>query len=704
MTYSYDPVGNISEIRDDAYETVFFDQQEVEPRSLYRYDSLYRLIRASGRENVNAPPNGPTAGKLPDVGGKQFPVTDKTLRNYTQHYEYDSVGNIEKMIHKAGEAGSWTRHYEYANDSNRLLKTTNGNNVTDYQYDTHGSMLNLNNVADEYRLHWDSNDMIQHINLGGGGDAFYRYGSDKERSRKRIVKGNIVEERLYLGGMERYRRWKNGDPEPVEEIETYHVFDGEQRILIVEHVLQTDGDQLDAGVLFKYQYSNHLGSVGLEVDELGRIISYEEYHPYGTTAFSASGEGIRTTRKRYRYTGMERDLESGLSYHSARYYLPWLGRWGSVDPAGLVDGGNLYIYSGNNPVMLIDPSGTEGEKKLMLVPWSNEGTGYGHDVHRSHFLPETRAKELFPGYTKNHSAVYGEMTALLPAWANREADNKIRDYLDENSRKSTKEKIDGVKKIWTEVLGPDHKASIDQWGDASVETMDKINRKHGPKPVVFFRRNGGKRQPIKQRGSASPGLLGSLGMVPLVVEGHGKAVGIGGGQVVGGVAAAKIADKLVAKTAAKTGAKIGAKAPGWAKIVAVPVGAFGGGCGMGGECNPIDALETTGEMIVDDFSNNPVESTFDYLTPTYSVTNWALDKFGWSDTISGTDPDYQRSENERIQLINENLAIRSAQSRGEIPIRTSRSEARVPIASSRGEILIRTSRSKARVPIASGYE
>ena len=54
--------------------------------------------------------------------------------------------------------------------------------------------------------------------------------------------------------------------------------------------------------------------------------------------------------KRYRYTGMERDEESGFSYHRARYYMPWLERWLSADPAGILDAYNLYCYVSNNPV------------------------------------------------------------------------------------------------------------------------------------------------------------------------------------------------------------------------------------------------------------------------------------------------------------------------------------------------------------------
>ena len=82
----------------------------------------------------------------------------------------------------------------------------------------------------------------------------------------------------------------------------------------------------------RFQFSNHLGSAALELDDNGDIISYEEYHPYGTTAYQALSKAIKTAAKRYRYTGMERDEENGLEYHSARYYLVSLGRWLSPDP------------------------------------------------------------------------------------------------------------------------------------------------------------------------------------------------------------------------------------------------------------------------------------------------------------------------------------------------------------------------------------
>ena len=87
------------------------------------------------------------------------------------------------------------------------------------------------------------------------------------------------------------------------------------------------------------------------MDGTGTFINREEYTPYGETSFGSFA------RKRYRFTGKERDEESGLNYHSARYYAPWLARWVSPDPLGPVDGVNLYPYARNNPIRYTDRSG-----------------------------------------------------------------------------------------------------------------------------------------------------------------------------------------------------------------------------------------------------------------------------------------------------------------------------------------------------------
>ena len=133
--------------------------------------------------------------------------------------------------------------------------------------------------------------------------------------------------------------------------------DDKQRIALVETRKEVDDGSPER--LMRYQLGNHLGSASVDLDEGGALIAYEDYHPYGTTAFQAGRSAVEVKLKRYRYTGKERDEESGLCYHRARYYAPWFGRWASCDPGGLVDASNLYVYTLSNPLRFVDPTGRE---------------------------------------------------------------------------------------------------------------------------------------------------------------------------------------------------------------------------------------------------------------------------------------------------------------------------------------------------------
>jgi RHS repeat-associated protein len=412
LLYTYDPVGNISQIEDQAYEPVFFNNQMVEAKSTYTYDALYHLIEATGRENSNSN-DAPRQYDTPWINAL-FPVSDSnTLRNYTQKYIYDQVGNILEMRHLAGNGAQtvrWTRNYEYEPDSNRLRSTYVGSNRAtqiNYIHDIQGNIKNLGPSTDE--LIWNYDNMIQAVNLEGGGIACYNYGGDKQRSRKRIVKGDIIDDRIYLEGFEIFRRWESG--KLVENIETCHLFASGGRILIAENVRLTNSNILSAGLLFRYQYSNHLGSVGLELNSSAAIISYEEYHPYGTTAYQAKSQDVQAAFKRYRYTGMERDEETGLSYHGARYYLPWLARWCSADPIGIGDGVNIFRYV-SNPMNRVDLTGnTETEnpdnpdsfqtvKEKAVEAWKS---GKDDDEKRNLFAAEINKKYTHEGMSGVHA-------------------------------------------------------------------------------------------------------------------------------------------------------------------------------------------------------------------------------------------------------------------------------------------------------------
>jgi RHS repeat-associated protein len=195
--------------------------------------------------------------------------------------------------------------------------------------------------------------------LGGGGVVYYTHDAAGQRVRKVWEHSGLVEERIYLGGYEVYR--KRDVSGLLVERQSLHVMDGVKRVCLVETktVDTAEGGSFEVSTVLRFQLGNHLGSAALEVDGEGAVISYEEYHPYGTTAYCSGTGAAEVSRKRYRYTGKEKDEGTGLYYHGARYYACWLGRWTSADPAGLVDGPNLYAYVRGNPIRLKDPNGRQ---------------------------------------------------------------------------------------------------------------------------------------------------------------------------------------------------------------------------------------------------------------------------------------------------------------------------------------------------------
>jgi RHS repeat-associated protein len=376
LRYTYDPSGNPTRIVDAALKTVFHGGRDVAPVSTFVYDAFYRLVQATGREHI-----GQTQLDLnPPAGNRRdYPFTSahpndmQALRVFTQHFDYSSGGNITAIRHVA-DGGGWSRHYTYAVSpyqqgviGNRVSRTTIANGAMtaeDYSYDdaqgkdAHGCITGINDMA----LQWDFKDRLVAANLGGGGTAFFRYDAAGQRLRKVIESqaGVRRRERIWIGGFEVYREFGGNGVDVQVERESLHVMAAEERVALVETQTITGGNATpDSEPLQRFQVVNHLGSASVELDSDGALITLEEYHPYGTTSLQAGRNATELNLKRYRYTGKERDEETGLSYHGARYCSVWLGRWSSPDPQGVVEGTDVYAYARCNPVVYVDRPGTD---------------------------------------------------------------------------------------------------------------------------------------------------------------------------------------------------------------------------------------------------------------------------------------------------------------------------------------------------------
>jgi RHS repeat-associated protein len=117
-----------------------------------------------------------------------------------------------------------------------------------------------------------------------------------------------------------------------------------------------------------YYHLDALGSVRAVTDAQGAVVRLHDYLPFGEEYQGVPGGDAR------RFTGKERDAETGLDYFSARYYAQARGRFLSVDPVLDVDEAltdpqrwNRYAYVRNSPLAYIDPDGRNPVRALITL-------------------------------------------------------------------------------------------------------------------------------------------------------------------------------------------------------------------------------------------------------------------------------------------------------------------------------------------------
>jgi insecticidal toxin complex protein TccC len=344
LWYGFDPVGNILHIEDRALPIRYFKNQRIDPVSTYGYDSLYQLIGASGWEAEK-----PSMG--PGLTGQYRTANDpQALTNYREEYDYDAAGNMTELRHLGAQP--FTRSWVIAPDSNRSLLEDDQPPDFDSAFDGNG---NLRRLQRGQAMSWDLRNQLAGVSpvvrKGEADDCEqYLYGGGGKRLRKvRTALTNarsVTAEVRYLPGLEIYR--SNG-------VEARQVLDLEAGRNRLKWLQWPSGERQ-----LRYHLTDHLGSGTLELDEQANVLSREGYYPFGGTAWEEHSEQ-NGAYKTHRYSGKERDA-TGLYYYDYRYFAPWLSRWINPDPAGAVDGLNLYGFVGNSPVGHVDGDGRMRER------------------------------------------------------------------------------------------------------------------------------------------------------------------------------------------------------------------------------------------------------------------------------------------------------------------------------------------------------
>ena len=360
VRYTFDPVGNLLGEQDLTDAARFWRNQKVEPQKRFRYDSLYQLVSASGREHAEgeAAPGTPTGCQV--GGGDQTLLT-----RYTRDFTYDAAGNLTRMVHLAPASNHcYAVDMMVSDRSNRAVLDTMASSPAEAEasFTASGQQALL---LPHQPLCWTSSGELRQVismqreTADQHDSEHYRYDSDG----KRVMKLNTQwagacrrrQRVIYLPGLE-WRRTDSG-ARVEEALQTLTVGEGGYAQVRLLHWSSDVPDGLQNDQL-RYSYDTPLGSSLLEVDGDGRLISHEDYYPYGGTAFCLARNRLEASYKTVRHGGKERDA-TGLYYYGHRYYQPWNGRWLSADPAGPVDGFNLYGMVRNNPVTRRDPDGLQ---------------------------------------------------------------------------------------------------------------------------------------------------------------------------------------------------------------------------------------------------------------------------------------------------------------------------------------------------------
>ncbi|EJW20245.1 toxin [Paenibacillus alvei] len=351
--YEYDPVGNILSICNEAESVRYFRNQAVAPKRQYAYDALYQLVSSSGRESDALRQQTSLPALITPI-----PLDDSQYVNYSEKYSYDRAGNLIKLSHNG--ASQYITNVYVDKSSNRGI-WRQGEDIPDIaaSFDRAGNQQAL---FPGRPLEWDARNQLSRVHMvvreGGDNDwEGYLYDSSGmrivKRSTRKTQTTTQTDTTLYLPGLELRIRQTGDRVTEVLQVITVDEGAGQARVLHWEDGTEPGGIANDQ---YRYSLNDHLSSSLLEVDGQGQIISKEEFYPYGGTALWTARSEVEASYKTMRYSGKELDA-TGLYYYGYRYYMPWLGRWLNPDPAGTVDGLNLYRMVRNNPIGLMDPDG-----------------------------------------------------------------------------------------------------------------------------------------------------------------------------------------------------------------------------------------------------------------------------------------------------------------------------------------------------------
>ena len=286
---------------------------------------------------------------------KSQTITTPTVGNVagfvaTQTYSYDSLNRLKSAEETIPNQVGWKQTFKYDRYGNREFDTTN-NNTTTLANGCPVAICNPTANPQDNKLVGTNYDNVGNTKIDANGQTFI-YDAENKQVQVNNASG-IVGQYFYDGDGKRIKKYV---PSTLET--TIFVYDAGGK-MVAEYSTVT-ASQTEAKV--SYLTNDHLGSPRITTDANGKVISRRDFMPFGEEIQRAN---YGSDSVRQKFTGYQKDDETGLDFAEARYYNNTHGRFMAVDPL-LASGKssnpqtfNRYAYSVNRPLIMTDPTGMQ---------------------------------------------------------------------------------------------------------------------------------------------------------------------------------------------------------------------------------------------------------------------------------------------------------------------------------------------------------
>lgn len=292
---------------------------------------------------------------------------------WVRQYQYDAMGNVTKIYGETPDCHDYT--YDYRN----FLVNDNG---TVYEYDGNGNITKKGTTTFTYdtvikdRLVKVGNTPVTFstenpLNPATYGNCSYNF---KGRRLQSFTKSGSTYNYIYD---EQGLRTRKIAPDGSV---TKYLYNGTKLAAEIAPNYRLDFLYDENDMLYgfvkdgsaKYFYARDMlqNILGI-IDTNGSPVVIYQYTAYGTSTVSQDTAGLASINP-FRYKGYYFDSESGMYYCHTRYYVPEWCRWLNADhPSFLqpesLQGMNLFVYCGNNPITNIDPIGCFSLSILVVI-------------------------------------------------------------------------------------------------------------------------------------------------------------------------------------------------------------------------------------------------------------------------------------------------------------------------------------------------